>query len=388
MKLAIITSGRLPVPATKGGAVETKLDYILDYNARHHVMDITVYSISPDIDVDCNTPENHYIFFRLDTLWARLMQKVSSWTSTFQYYDSHIEYFLTKCIRDICNKSYDAILLANRPAYILRLLDYVKSKIIIQINNDYLNSTINMAKEMIEASALVITCSDYLNGRVRQVKCDKDVPIVTIHNGIDTERFIQAKPANRATLGLSDDDFVVAFSGRLTKEKGIVELVSAIKKTSDIPHLKLIILGASFYGKDEQVTPFMRQLQQEAEPIKEKVIFTGFIAYEQMPAYLKMADIAVVPSMWEEPFGLTVVEAMAAGIPLITTRSGGIPEICEGVATIVERESVVEHLATAITDLYFNPSKRKQMEEAARTRSKLFNKDTFAENFIKALLMV
>ena len=98
-----------------------------------------------------------------------------------------------------------------------------------------------------------------------------------------------------------------------------------------------------------------------------------------------MADIAVLPSMWEEPFGLTVVEAMAAGLPLITTRSGGIPEICEGVATIVERENIVDNLAVAIQDLYDHPEKRKQMAAASLERSKLFDKETYAKNFFEAL---
>ena len=98
-----------------------------------------------------------------------------------------------------------------------------------------------------------------------------------------------------------------------------------------------------------------------------------------------MADIAVVPSMWEEPFGLTVVEAMAAGLPLITTRSGGIPEICEGVATIIDREDIVNNLASAILDLYDHPEKRKQMAAASLERSKLFTKDSYAKNYFKAL---
>ena len=114
-------------------------------------------------------------------------------------------------------------------------------------------------------------------------------------------------------------------------------------------------------------------------------MFTGFINYDQVPSYLKMADIAVVPSMWEEPFGLTVVEAMASGLPLITTRSGGIPEICEGVATIVDRENIVENLANAILDLYKHPEKRAAMAKASLERSKLFDKETYAKNFFAAL---
>ena len=89
--------------------------------------------------------------------------------------------------------------------------------------------------------------------------------------------------------------------------------------------------------------------------------------------------------MWEEPFGLTVIEAMASGLPLITTRSGGIPEICEGVATIVNRDNIVNNLTEAILELYNNPKKRQQMSSASIERSKLFDKETYAKNYFDAL---
>ena len=76
---------------------------------------------------------------------------------------------------------------------------------------------------------------------------------------------------------------------------------------------------------------------------------------------------------------------MAAGLPLITTRSGGIPEICEGVATIVDRANVIDNLAKAILDLYQHSEKREQMAAASLQRSKLFDKETYARNFFKAL---
>jgi glycosyltransferase involved in cell wall biosynthesis len=155
-----------------------------------------------------------------------------------------------------------------------------------------------------------------------------------------------------------------------------------IKDTSNI---KLIIIGGTFYGNAGNEDDFIRTLKGKAKRLKDRIIFTGFVPYEKMPDYLQLADIAVLPSMWEEPFGLTIVEALAAGLPLITTRSGGIPEICEGVATIVDKENVVNNLATAILDLYQHPEKREQMAKASIERARLFDKETFARNFFEAL---
>ena len=189
---------------------------------------------------------------------------------------------------------------------------------------------------------------------------------------------------NRKEIGLDEKDFVIVYSGRLTPEKGILPLIQSIKRIKKA-EIKLLIMGASAYGQDQHPTPFIQQLQKESNPIKDNIIFTGYINYEHIPAYLKMADIAIVPSMWEEPFGLTVVEALAAGLPLIATNSGGIPEICNGVATIINRDNIVSNITNAILDLYEHPEKRRAMSEAALKRSKLFSKERYAREFFEAL---
>lgn len=388
MKIAILTSGRLPVPATKGGAVETKLDYILDYNANHHLLDITTYSIPPDERIDKNTEDNHYIYYSLTSRWSNVWRKIHNLFVDKLYYDDKIEFFLHRCISDIKKKSYDAIILANRPGYALSLQKYTKAKIILQINNDYLNIKTKKAEQIKEACSLIITCSDYLNKLATEVPCKREVPIITVHNGIDIERFVEAKPIEKSRINLSDEDFVVFFSGRLTKEKGILELIQAIKIIKTIPHLKLIIAGASFYGKDISVHPYLKELIKESEDIKDQVIFTGFIDYKEMPSFLKIANIIVVPSMWEEPFGLTVLEAMAAGVPLITTRSGGIPEVCEGAAILLNRDNIVKQLANAIVHLYKNPKEARTLREKAQMRSWNFNKDIFSKKYLYTIQQI
>ena len=79
---------------------------------------------------------------------------------------------------------------------------------------------------------------------------------------------------------------------------------------------------------------------------------------------------------------------MAAGLPLITTKSGGIPEICEGVATLVDREQLAEQLAIAIDRLYNNPTMLKEMAEASLERSRQFDKDIYAEKYFAALTAI
>lgn len=385
MRIAIVTSGRLPVPATKGGAVETKLDYILDYNAEHHLHDITVYSVKPDKAIDKNTRENHYVNITLDSFWAKVGKKIYHYLNKTPYYNDIAEYFLYRCIRHMKGRQFDCIIIANRPGFVLKLREKIGGKLVNQINNDYISPDSPKASAIKEASSLIITCSDFLNRQTSKVACQANTPIVTVHNGIDIKRFAEAKPIDRAVLGMSKDDFIVFFSGRLTKEKGILELIQAIKQIKTIPHLKLIIAGASFYGKDSPQTPYIQELQREAETIKEQVVFTGFVDYSDMPSYLKVADVAVVPSLWEEPFGLTVLEAMAAGLPLVATRCGGIPEVCEGVSLLIERENICQNIVQAITHLYENPDEARLMANKAAERSWHFDKTPFSEKYLQAL---
>ena len=83
----------------------------------------------------------------------------------------------------------------------------------------------------------------------------------------------------------------------------------------------------------------------------------------------------------------TVLEAQAMGLPIITTRRGGIPEeVAEDNAILLDtNEYFVKNLASAILDLYSHPDKRKKMAKASLERSKLFDKETYAKNFFAAL---
>lgn len=388
MNIAILTSGILPVPAVQGGAVENLIDFCLDYNNQHQLHHITVYSINHPLIKNIGTLDtnvNHYLYIDTNSWMAKIKKKIYTIKNGENgYYHYNIEYYFDRALNDIQKKKFDIILVENRPGYALGLRKRTNAKLVLHQENDFLNSQTLHGRSIYDAYSRIINTSSYITNRVKTIN-PSDTKCKTVLNGIDTQLFSQAGPFSRKQVDLTDKDFVIAYSGRLNEEKGILPLILATKQLTSIPNLKLLIIGASSYGKDKHPTPFIKQLEKESESIKNRVIFTGFVDYHQVPLYLKMSDIAVVPSMWEEPFGLTVVEAMAAGLPLITTRSGGIPEICEGVATIVDREHIVDNLTTAIHDLYEHPEKRKQMAAASLERSKLFDKETYAKNIFEAL---
>ena len=378
MKIAVLTSGILPVPAVLGGAVENLIDYYLEYNNQHQLHDITVYSIAPPRSSSIvDTPNTHYHYIDTISWWGRLKRHLYVRTHKVGYYNAYIEYFFHQALKDIAKKEYDVIILENRPGYANPVSKVSKAKIIIHLHNDLLNKNSKDAKEICKVCHKVITVSNYIKGRVETIGAD--IPIETVYNGIDLERFYQATPIDRKTLGFKEDDFIVVYSGRLIKEKGIEELIDAFIQLKDYPSIKLLILGGSFYGISQN-NPFLDTLKKKCETIKNQIVFTSFIPYEQLPNYLKVGDVAVVPSMWEEPFGLTCVEAMAAGLPLITTNTGGIPEICKNAVHVIDKKEINNLLYLQILSLYKDSLTLNKLDKI-----ETFDKNVYAHSFLNSI---
>ena len=377
----------LPIPAVQGGAVENLIDFYLEYNNRKKLHDITIYSPwdvrlakHPAISSDVN----HYVYIDVSSYTTRVKRKIYGYLHHNEYYNYFIEYYFEKVYSLLKKEHYDYIILENCPGYALKLSQRESKNLILHLHNDLLNTQSRFNDVIANSLTKVLTVSNYINARGCTI-CPTN-KVQTVYNGIDTLRFNKSdEDVSRKELGFSTADFVIAFSGRMNKDKGIAELINAMLQLQDYPNVKLLALGSNFFENASEDNTFLRELKDTARQIEDRIVFTGFIPYSEVPAYLHAADVAVLPSMWDEPFGLTIVEAMAVGLPLITTRSGGIPEICEGVATIVDRKNIVNNLSSAILDLYNHPEKRKQMTEASHERAKLFDKETYAKNFFSAL---
>ena len=388
MKIAVLTSGILPVPAVLGGAVENLIDFYLEYNEIHQLHDITVYSVSHPQTKKClkkASSNNHFYYIDTNSLWAKIKRKLYFYSHGEEYHHYFIEYFLEQSIKHIRKQNYDYIILENRPSYALKLKGISNAKLIYHLHNEKLTRLTPAYQEIYDAASHIICVSDYVTHSVKSIN-PNDTKCITVYNGIDLSAFsIKRSHITRQEVGLNNQDFVLIYSGRINPEKGIKELTVALKKLSDYPQIKLLVIGSSFFGNVTDGDDFSKELRESTKIIQGRIYFTGFISYKDVPSYLKLADLAVVPSMWDEAFGLTVLEAMATGLPLITTRSGGIPEICEDVACIINRENIVENLTEAIINLYNHPEIRSKMSSRSYNRAQLFSKEKYATNFFKAI---
>ena len=390
MKIAILTSGMLPSPAVQGGAVENKIDFLLEYNDRMKLHDITVYSpwnkeasMHPAVSSDVN----HYVFIDVSSLKARIARRLYGYLHSDEYYNYFIEYYFEKTYAHLKNQNYDCIYLDNCPGYVYKLSQRGFKNIILRLGNDLLNSTTKHNELIFNNLRKILTCSNFVREKVATIR--RDDKIQTLYNGINIKTFSSKneQKKKRTDIGLSEDDFVMVYTGRLNKEKGVSELIDAMLLLQDKPNIKLMIIGSPFFGNVANEDIFVRGLKQKAKDIKDRIVFTGFIPHSQLAQYLKMSDIAVIPSLWDDPCPNTVLEAQAMGLPLITTCRGGIPEeVTEKNAILLETdEHFVDNLAAAILDLYEHPEKRQQMASVALERGKLFTKEIYTKNFFEAL---
>ena len=390
MRIAILTSGMLPIPAVQGGAVENKIDFLLEYNDRMKLHDITVYSpwnkeasMHPAVSSDVN----HYVFIDVSSLKARIARRLYGYLHSGEYYNYFIEYYFEKTYVHLKNQNYDCIYLDNCPGYVYKLSQRGYKNIILRLGNDLLNSTTKHNELIFNNLRKILTCSNFVREKVATIR--RDDKIQTLYNGINIKTFSSKneQKKKRTDIGLSEDDFVMVYTGRLNKEKGVSELIDAMLLLQDKPNIKLMIIGSPFFGNVANEDIFVRGLKQKAKDIKDRIVFTGFIPHSQLAQYLKMSDIAVIPSLWDDPCPNTVLEAQAMGLPLITTCRGGIPEeVTEKNAILLETdEHFVDNLAAAILDLYEHPEKRQQMASVALERGKLFTKEIYTKNFFEAL---
>lgn len=158
----------------------------------------------------------------------------------------------------------------------------------------------------------VVANSEHTRDAFLELDGMHDSRVSVIHNGTDLSAFEGPEPAD---LPFADGDFVVVFVGRIDPDKGIEHLVEAWPRVRDrLAHARLVIVGSG--GLEDS-------LRRRTEGDR-SVLWLGF--RRDVPEILAACDVAVVPSP-EEAFGLVAVEAMASGLPVVGTNSGGLPEV-------------------------------------------------------------
>ncbi len=187
--------------------------------------------------------------------------------------------------------------------------------------------------------------------------------ITLVNPGIDLEKF-SPKPAQE-----SKEEFVILFVGWLVPRKGIDFLLLALRELLADPDLKgrrirLRIVGSGA-GRD-RVERLIARLG-----IGDACTFSGAMTYDQMPEAFRGADAFVLPSIatdeWQEQFGMSLIEAMACGLPCVATLSGAIEEIAGDCAVLCQPNDFIA-LYRNLRDLILDPTRANDLGRCARTR--------------------
>ena len=181
-----------------------------------------------------------------------------------------------------------------------------------------------------------------------------------IPNAVQVKPFDEALPLSRAELGIPNDAFVVMFVGRLDLQKGLYDLIEAFESMSvRIPESHLLIVGKG---------PLERKLRDRIlqKSFAEKIHFTGW--RDDVPCLLKTADLFVLASHWEGMPNV-VLEAMAAGIPVVSTDVEGIGQLVEdGVSGLVVPSRNPKAFSDAMVVLASDPARCARLSNAAYQR--------------------
>ncbi len=207
----------------------------------------------------------------------------------------------------------------------------------------------------------VICCSDYMMSHVKWAFGLPNDKLVMVPNGVNPHVYdgLEKEDLRSARLKYAlTHEKIVLYVGRLVYEKGIHILINAIPKILVKVDAKFVIVGSGYM--QEQLSNIVRSMGLE-----HKVLFTGFVDEESLLRLQKVADVSVVPSLFE-PFGIVALEAMAAKSPVVVSDTGGLSEIVNHDVTGVKvYPNNTDSLAWGITKILLDDNFRNRIRENA-----------------------
>ncbi|MFD4706239.1 glycosyltransferase family 4 protein [Gottfriedia sp. NPDC058432] len=351
MKILMVCTENLPVPPVLGGAIQTYIAGSLPYLSKVH--DITVLGVN-----DPSLPDEETID---GVNYVRVPGKV-------------LELYREGVVQYIKGNQFDLIHIFNRPRLVLPIRKVApNSKITLSMHNDMFNIgkiAVDEANLVLEEVSSIVTVSDYVGNVIRELYPQSANKIRTIYSGVDSDRFlpgndpkmISTRDTLRKEFGL-ENKTVILFAGRLSENKGVDRLIRALPTLSKtFKDLALVIVGSNWFSQNN-VTDYVAYIRAIAKKQDVPIITTGFVSPFEIHNWFAVADLFVCTSLWQEPLARVHYEAMAAGLPIVTTARGGNPEVIipgeNGL--IVENPVDPDEFATKITEILSNKTLMKNM---------------------------
>lgn len=315
MKIALICTEKLTFPPINGGAVQTYLEGSLPILSKHH--ELTVFCIQ-DPKLPNKAIVNGVKYIRLPA-------------STTEEYVRGVKTYLTN--------DFNLVHVFNRPRWVQFLSKDLTCAFSLSLHNEMffpkkINST--LANACIDRVSFITTVSHFIANGVKELYPSAASKLHPVYSAVDCNIYKpiwdndkdSARSVLRAKYGLQNHKTIL-YVGRLTPKKGthiVLDAMNSVMKSH--PNTALMIIGSKWYGGNEP-TDYIELLKRLSNELKGPVIFTGFLSPYEIPKYYSIGDIFVNMSQWREPLARVHYEAMAAGLPIITTNRGGNAEVME-----------------------------------------------------------
>lgn len=380
--IVIITNGTLPVPPVNGGAVENLLQTFIDLNEKYKNFELVVFSIynKSAYEKSKSYELSNFVFINTNTIsykCERFFRYLLNRLLGNKFKNQFIKKVL-KFKKEFVNT--DIILVENNPFYIPQIKKITSKQVGLHLHNDYLNiDKSEFSISILKKTDFVIAVSKHIKNRIAEL-APANIKLDVVHNGINLDRFNLPKNKNK--------EIVILFSGRLQEEKGIkllIEVFLDILETN-CNNIRLLILGGSGYGNGKR-TAFINQINALSEKADGKINFTGYIDYDNIHEYYNQADIGVFPSIIAEAFGLTTLEALASGLPVIVSDAGGMHEVInDKCGFIINRgDNMKIELKETLLKLIIDNNLRSSMSKEAKIQAKNFTDIKFYRSLVKTL---
>ena len=357
-KIVMVAAAVHPVPPRKGAAVEWWM-----YQACRRLGDIEPHIVSIAAEGYADEERRDGIAFhriRIGQLYRRVCQKILGW-DPYSY--------ARRVARRLDVIRPDIVHVHNAPALFAELARRYRgpARWILHMHNE-------MPLERLPPGAVLFTVSRYLKEWYGVRLPGADIRIIT--NGVDTEVFHPLSATEvaplRERLKLTTDKKIILYAGRVSPEKGPLDLLNAfreqLKQRQDV--FLLLIGELRAWGPEgDRRADYGRRVLEICEVLGNHCYHAGVVNPANMHQYYPLADLVVVPSEFEEPFGMVAIEAMSCGTPVLATRRGGLPEIITNDVTGFLLDDAKDYAAFAsrLNELLDGPARLEGVSRTART---------------------
>lgn len=373
MRMALICTEKLPVPPVRGGAIQTYIDGVLPFLEARHAVTV-VGRTDPTLP---------------DREWAGGVRYVRISA------DDGPEAYANGVAAFLATEPWDVVACFNRPAFVERIAAAAPgARLVLSLHNEMFQPERLLPRQARQVLALVdavVTISDFIGRGIARLYPEFAGKVRTIRSGVDLDRFNPGPHPAEAFLrdwyGLHGRPVILSV-GRLSAKKGIHLVLEAMERVQlTHPDAVLLQVGSRWYGRDDE-DDYVRAIKRQAAALGEAVRLKGYVPYAEIDGYFALADLFVCASQWEEPLARVHYEAMAAGLPIVTTDRGGNAEVVADGENgyLVRPHDRVEPFAAAMQALLDNPGLRERMGQRGRAMAEIrFGWERVARELLRTL---